>query len=160
MGKITQDNGRSFIPGSDMLEVLLVGDAAQVQNLRPDLSIADAAYQILKQRREPMKYRDLIQEVLALRGVQPGPGLAKVMAKAHTEISLDNRFLNQGNGMCGLREWSIKAPIYKVIELSPAERPKPGERLRRELELIDEEYQTEEIVEEEQMGEPEEPEEG
>lgn len=134
-------------------------DAVQPQNPRSDLSTVDAAYEILKDRREPMKYKDLVNEVLTLKNVKPGPSLPRLMAKAHTEISLDNRFLNRGSGLCGLREWTVKPPSYKVVEVSSADRPKPGERLRRELVVIDEDYQ-EEATEEEPVGEPEEPEVG
>ncbi|MEX0974583.1 MAG: DNA-directed RNA polymerase subunit delta [Bacillota bacterium] len=128
-------------------------------NPRGDLSVVDVAYQILKDRREPMKYKDLVEEVIAQRGPKPGQSLPKLMAKAHADISLDNRFLNRGSGMCGLREWTVKPPSYKVVEVLSGERPKPGERLRRELVTINEDDQ-EENAEEEPVGEPEEPEEG
>jgi DNA-directed RNA polymerase subunit delta len=128
------------------------------ENSRTDLSVVDVAYQILKDRREPMKYKELVEEVLSHKEPKPGQSLPKLMAKAHTEISLDNRFLNRGSGMCGLREWTVKPPSYKVVEVPTGERPKPGERLRRELVAIDEDYQ-EENTEEEPVGEPEEPEE-
>lgn len=133
--------------------------AVQPHNPRGEISIVDLAYGILKERREPMKYRDLVNEVLAQKNLKPGQSLPKLMAKAHTEISLDNRFLNRGSGLCGLREWTVKPPSYKVVEVSSADRPKPGERLRRELVVIDEDYQ-EEATEEEPVGEPEEPEVG
>ncbi|QUL97888.1 MAG: DNA-directed RNA polymerase subunit delta [Candidatus Fermentithermobacillus carboniphilus] len=136
-----------------------MADAVQFQNLRPDLSVTDMAYQILKERREPMRYRDLVETVLAARGVRSGQDLPKLMAKIHTEISLDNRFLSQGGGLCGLREWSVKPPAYKVLEVSSGDRPKPGERLRKELVTIDEDYQyEEELIDEEPIGEPEDPE--
>jgi len=138
---------------------MLVGDAIEYQNPRLDLSTVDVAYRILKDRREPMKYKDLVQEVLAQKGITSGAYMPRLMAKAHTEISMDNRFLNRGGGMCGLREWTVKPPSYKVVEISNAERPKPGERLRRELVVLDEDYQ-EEPSEEEPIGEPEEPEVG
>lgn len=134
-------------------------DAIEYQNPRLDLSTVDVAYRILKDRREPMKYKDLVQEVLAQKGMTSASNLPRLMAKAHTEISMDNRFLNRGGGMCGLREWTVKPPSIKVVELSNAERPKPGERLRRELVVLDEDYQ-EEPTEEEPIGEPEEPEVG
>lgn len=137
----------------------MVSDVVHAPIARTDLSVVDAAYQILKDRREPMKYKDLVEEVLAQRGLRPGQSLPKLMAKAHTEISLDNRFQSRGSGLCGLREWTVKPPSYRVIEVLTGERPKPGERLRRELVSIDEDYQ-EEAAEEEPVGEPEEPEEG
>ncbi|MGI6663472.1 MAG: DNA-directed RNA polymerase subunit delta [Bacillota bacterium] len=135
-------------------------DTVQPQSPRNDLSISDLAYNILKDRREPMKYKDLVSEVLALRNLKSGESLARLMAKAHTEISMDNRFLNRGGGLCGLREWTVKPPSYKVVEVSSADRPKPGERLRRELVILDEDYQADEGTEEEPVGEPEEPEVG
>jgi len=137
-----------------------VTDTVQPQSPRNDLSISDLAYNILKDRREPMKYKDLVSEVLALRNLKSGESLARLMAKAHTEISMDNRFLNRGGGLCGLREWTVKPPSYKVVEVSSADRPKPGERLRRELVVLDEDYQADEGTEEEPVGEPEEPEVG
>ncbi len=109
------------------------------QNLRPDLSVADIAYHILKDRREPVKYRELVEQVLELKGLKPGQNPAKVKARIHTEISIDSRFMNQGSGLCGLREWTVKPPAYKVLEISTGSSVKPGERLRKELAVITEE---------------------
>ncbi len=136
-----------------------MSELVQTSSPRGDLSVVEMAYQILKDRREPMKYKELVEEVLNQKGLKPGQSLPKLMAKAHTEISLDNRFLNRGSGLCGLREWTVKPPSYKVVEVLSGERPKPGERLRRELVTIDEDYR-EENTDEEPVGEPEEPEEG
>ncbi len=136
-----------------------MSDAIQFQSPRAKPSVGDMAYRVLKERREPMKYKDLVHEVLIQRGVLPGPDFSRLMAKTHTDLSLDNRFLNRGGGMCGLREWTVKPLAYKVVELSNAERLKPGERLRRELVTVDEGYQNEQ-PQEETLGEPEEPEEG
>jgi DNA-directed RNA polymerase delta subunit len=72
--------------------VVLVADAVQPQNPRSGLSISEMAYSILKDRREPMKYKDLVNEVLAQKNLKPGESLARLMAKAHTEISLDTGF--------------------------------------------------------------------
>lgn len=154
MSRITEGKLPETLQG-----VVLVADAVQPQNPRSDLSFVDAAYGILKDRKEPMKYKDLVNEVLAQKNLKPGQSLSRLMAKAHTDISLDTRFLNRGSGMCGLREWTVKPPSYKVVEVSSADRPKPGERLRRELVVIDEDYQ-EETTDEEPVGEPEEPEMG
>ena len=109
-------------------------EADQPQNLRPDLSVADIAYQILKDRKEPMGYKDLVEQVIYIKGVNPSQDLAKVRAKIHTEISVDGRFKSQPGGLWGLREWVVKPPPYKVIEPHTGDKPKLVERLRKELE--------------------------
>lgn len=148
-------------------------EADQPQNLRPDLSVADIAYQILKDRKEPMGYKDLVEQVIYIKGVNPSQDLAKVRAKIHTEISVDGRFKSQPGGLWGLREWVVKPPPYKVIEPHTGDKPKLVERLRKELEtetieevfevadvaddlvLEDEEEEDESLI----VEEPEEPEE-
>lgn len=136
-----------------------MSDLVQLPGHRNGEPMADIAYRILKDRHEPMKYKDLVKEVLSQKGVLPGQTQSRIMAKAHTEISMDSRFHNRGGGMCGLREWTIRPSLYKVVQVTNVERPKPGDRLRRELTVLDEDYQ-EESQEEEPVGEPDEPEEG
>ncbi len=127
-------------------------------------SMTDIAYRILRERREPMKYKDLVHEVLSQRGLLPGQSSSRIMAKAHTEISMDSRFHNQGGGLCGLREWLKKPSSYQVVRLASTERPKPGDRLRRELTVLDDdddyEEEDDEPQDEEPLEEPEDPEEG
>jgi DNA-directed RNA polymerase subunit delta len=103
------------------------------QDVKQDLSVADVAYRILKQRREPMKYKDLVEQVLEHKGLRPGQNPAKMKARIHTEINIDSRFVNQGSGLCGLREWTVKPQSYKVLEVPAGGRLNPGERLRKEL---------------------------
>ena len=67
-------------------------EGTQPRNLGPDLSAADLAYQILKDRREPIGYKELVDQVMAVKGLPSGQDIAKVKAKIHTEISVDGRF--------------------------------------------------------------------
>jgi DNA-directed RNA polymerase subunit delta len=115
-----------------------VQGTVQQHDLRPDLSVADIAYRILKERREPMKYKELVEQVLEQKGLRPGQDPAKTKARIHTEINIDSRFVNQGSGLCGLREWTVKGQSYKVLEVPTGGRPNPGERLRKELVAVTE----------------------
>jgi DNA-directed RNA polymerase subunit delta len=135
-----------------------MSDMVHSPSPRPGQSIADVAYLILKERHEPMKYKDLINEIIAQRGLRPGQSVAQLMAKAHTEISLDYRFQNRGGGMCGLTEWTAKPPSHRVVSLSQGvvERRRPGDRLRREMVMTDQQYE-EDLTEDEPLEEPEEP---
>ncbi|HWR40092.1 MAG TPA: DNA-directed RNA polymerase subunit delta [Patescibacteria group bacterium] len=61
------------------------------------------AYQTLKQGNRAMYFRDLINEVVKVKG---GAASAQVIAEVHTRINMDSRFLHMGKGMWGLVEWS------------------------------------------------------
>lgn len=69
----------------------------------PNLSLSDIAYQILKDRGEPIYFRELITQVLALKPIS-GRDLGHQIAAVHTELNMDNRFVHQSGGMWALRE--------------------------------------------------------
>lgn len=122
--------------------------------------IKDVAYHILKERKEPVKYKDLVNEIVQKRGLREGQTMAQFMAKAHTEISMDYRFQSRGQGMCGLTEWTAKPPAHRVITLpqSVSERQRAGDRLRREMMSAGEDYVEEETADDELLEEPDDPE--
>jgi DNA-directed RNA polymerase delta subunit len=95
-----------------------------------------------------MGYKDLVEQVIYIKGVHPGQNLAKVKAKIHTEISVDGRFKSQPGGLWGLREWVVKPPPYKVIEPHTGDKPKLVERLRKELEteIADEVFEVSDVA--------------
>ena len=67
-------------------------------------SESDIAHQILRQEGNPIHFRDLINQVLAVKG-----GLiysrGHAMAEVHTQINIDSRFTHMGKGIWGLTEW-------------------------------------------------------
>lgn len=65
----------------------------------------DAAYQILKERGEPMEVQDLLDEVLATLGLDRE---GRQVAQIYTELNLDVRFQYRGNKEWGLREWASR----------------------------------------------------
>lgn len=91
------------------------------------MSVTDIAFCILKNRGQSMHFKELIAEVMRVKAInQENPG--RLIAQMHTEINLDSRFLHQGNGEWGLREWLPKQS--KVIKIRPevstgAARPRP-----------------------------------
>jgi len=128
------------------------------EGLRPDMSVTDLAYCILKGRGKAVHFKELIQEIMRVKDLaQENPG--RLIAQIHTEINLDSRFLHQGNGEWGLRDWLPKGGA-KVVKIRPTttgpSRPRPNlspldeegfeedeeeqERGEEELEETDEEY--------------------
>lgn len=85
------------------------------EELRPDMSVTDLAYCILKNRGKPLHFKELINEILQVKALpQESPG--RLAAQIHTEINLDSRFLHQGGGEWGLRDWQPKAGT-KVVRI-------------------------------------------
>lgn len=92
------------------------------------MSVTDIAYCVLKGHGKPLHFKELIQEILKVKPVRDdNPG--RILAQMHTEINLDARFVHQGGGEWGLRDWQPKSGT-KVVRIRPATAPP---RMRREL---------------------------
>lgn len=116
-------------------------------NLKPDMSVTDLAFTILKKHGKPMHFKELISEVMQVKAIsQENPG--RLIAQMHTEINLDSRFIHQGGGEWGLREWQPKTA--RVVHIKPdgtaGRVSRAPLRLEHELDDIGEE-------EEEDLGE-------
>ncbi|MFZ5816777.1 MAG: DNA-directed RNA polymerase subunit delta [Bacillota bacterium] len=95
--------------------------------LRPDMSVTDLAFTILKNYGKPMHFKQLISEVMRVKAInQENPG--RLIAQMHTEINLDSRFIHHGNGEWGLREWQPKSS--KVVKIRPEGSTPAGSRSR------------------------------
>lgn len=93
--------------------------------MRPDMSVTDLAYFILKNRGQTLHFKELIAEIMRIKAIGPeNPG--RLIAQMHTEINLDSRFLHQGSGEWGLREWQPKSA--KVVRLRPETPAAPATR--------------------------------
>lgn len=94
--------------------------------LRPDMLVPDIAFCILKNRGKAVHFKELITEIMSVKAInQENPG--RLIAQMHTEINLDSRFIHQGNGEWGLREWLPKGS--KVLKIRP-EATAPPKRSR------------------------------
>lgn len=116
-------------------------------DLKPDMSVTDLAYTILKKHGKPMHFKQLISEVMQVKAIhQENPG--RLIAQMHTEINLDSRFIHQGGGEWGLREWQPKSAKVRT-------RPESGQDADEavldedELDLVGEEEEEEEELEDE-----------
>ncbi|MGI5838874.1 MAG: DNA-directed RNA polymerase subunit delta [bacterium] len=99
--------------------------------VRPRLQRADIAYAILKERREPLHYKQLAEQIFQAGDAGPEEGRQRLIASILTDINLDNRFFHYGGGLWGLREWSPKQKPQRVPLLAPLhkrQREDPDER--------------------------------
>lgn len=78
------------------------------------ISESDVAYQILREHKAPMHYRELITAVLEHLG-RDTTITGSMLAQIHTEINLDSRFDFLGKGMWGLQIWAPKPASREVV---------------------------------------------
>ncbi|MHB1610095.1 MAG: DNA-directed RNA polymerase subunit delta [Sulfobacillus sp.] len=69
------------------------------------MQTTDAAYEVLKKHGQAMDIHDLLDEALALLGLDREPRKA---AKLYTDLNLDVRFQYRGNSQWSLKEWLPK----------------------------------------------------
>ncbi len=82
----------------------MVMDNLTGEEINPHMSEADLAHAILKAKGTPLYFRDLFEQVMAIKPIT-GKDLEHIMAGIHTELNLDARFIHIGKGVWGLREW-------------------------------------------------------
>ena len=68
------------------------------------MSEVDVAYHILAQKKVPVHYKELIQEVIEAKH-KPVQSLAMAISEIYTMMNMDSRFHYEGEGKWGLTEW-------------------------------------------------------
>lgn len=69
-----------------------------------ELPMVDVAFHILKAVNKTFKYRELMDEVAKVKGIQGDEILDKI-AQLYTEINIDGRFACVGKNEWGLKRW-------------------------------------------------------
>lgn len=87
--------------------------ARSTQELK-QMPLVELAWEILKFKKEPYYFRDLMKEIQALRGMSEDE-VMEVIARLYTEINIDGRFVCIGHNVWGLRRWY---PVDKGPEKS------------------------------------------
>ncbi|KPV42792.1 DNA-directed RNA polymerase subunit delta [Alicyclobacillus ferrooxydans] len=86
------------------------------------LPLVEIAYELLKAKKEPIYFRDIMEEIRTLRGMTEEEAM-DVIARLYTEINIDGRFIHLGQNVWGLRRWY---PVEKANE-----RPQSSKRFVR-----------------------------
>jgi DNA-directed RNA polymerase subunit delta len=69
-----------------------------------ETAMVDLAFHILKEKGEPMQYRNIMEEVARLKGFSDEE-IQHYIAQLYTEINIDGRFVCVGKGTWGLKSW-------------------------------------------------------
>ena len=86
------------------------------------LPLVEIAYELLKAKKEPIYFRDIMEEIRTLRAMTEEEAM-DVIARLYTEINIDGRFIHLGQNVWGLRRWY---PVEKANE-----RPQSSKRFVR-----------------------------
>lgn len=68
------------------------------------MPLVEIVYEILKVRKEPLYFRDLMKEIQELRSLSDEQ-VTDVIARVFTEINIDGRFICVGQNVWGLIRW-------------------------------------------------------
>lgn len=109
-----------------------------VKDFDPSLAETELAYQILKASGEAKNFRDLMQQVFAVKSIPFDNH--QLMAAIHTQINLDNRFAFLGQGNWGLREWTQGRVVRRTVPILGRNTPIRRRSLQDEMEYEDGEY--------------------
>lgn len=93
------------------------GKTLEEKGFDSSLTPTDLAYQILLRHGKPIHYKELIDQILAIKALR-SDNPHRLAAQIHTEINLDNRFVHMGQGLWGLRKWAPRQQS-RVVTLLP-----------------------------------------
>ncbi|MCF8565628.1 DNA-directed RNA polymerase subunit delta [Alicyclobacillus tolerans] len=108
------------------------------------LPLVELAWEILKARKEPFYFRDLMNEIQALRGMTEEEAM-DVIARLYTEINIDGRFICIGQNVWGLKRWY---PVDKTADKASSKRfvRASGDAFSDDDEDIDEDFDEDDLT--------------
>lgn len=102
-------------------------------------SMVDIAYELLKEKGEPMLYADIMEQVASKKGFTQSE-TEELIAQLYTEVNIDGRFVCVGRNLWGLKSWF---PIDQSSDSAVAANVKEDD-LAQELDEMDEDLDFEE----------------
>lgn len=107
------------------------GKVSLIQALSPEqtaeMAMVDLAHMLLTDSGEPLTFQQILQRVGELKSMTQEQ-IDQMMVQVYTEINLDGRFVNIGDGLWGLKKWY---PVEQYDDVSPA--PTTGKSKRKLL---------------------------
>ncbi|GGA46084.1 DNA-directed RNA polymerase subunit delta [Kroppenstedtia guangzhouensis] len=100
-----------------------------------ETAMVDIAYHILREKGEPMLYREIMGEVAGLKGFSEEE-TRSLIAQLYTEINIDGRFICVGKSLWGLKRWY---PTEQATDAAVAQNVKEDDSDELEEDPFDEE---------------------
>lgn len=111
----------------------------ELESINPGLPEVDIIYQVLKSSAETQgkSLKELLQTVFKLKGWSLDDH--KKMAAIHTQLIFDNRFINLGQGLWGLKEWKQAKVVRRNLSYGSRSIPYHRHSLREVFEIEEKE---------------------
>ncbi|WP_245628094.1 DNA-directed RNA polymerase subunit delta [Shouchella shacheensis] len=131
------------------------------------MSMVETAYVLMKEKRQPYNFFDLLEEVAAVKELSKAQ-VEERISFLYTDLNIDGRFLTLGDNTWGLKVWYPQEQAEEEITHSakPAKRRKPANdedetfdldgEFEEEDEFEDLEDELDELADEEDQDEGEE----
>ncbi|WP_276705237.1 DNA-directed RNA polymerase subunit delta [Caldibacillus debilis] len=116
-----------------------------------EMSLTEIAYEILSEKKQPLPFRELLDEVAALLGM-PEEKKEEIAAQFYTDLNIEGKFLNIGGNTWGIKSWF---PVDQIEdEIVPTVRSKKKAKLDEDEGLDDlDQYEEEDLAYEEELDE-------
>nr|WP_206529687.1 DNA-directed RNA polymerase subunit delta [Brevibacillus sp. SYP-B805] len=79
------------------------------------MALVDIAYEILKETNRPYNFRELMDEIAALRNLSEQEKMGMI-AQVYTEVNIDGRFVCIGENTWGLKRWYPTETVEETQE--------------------------------------------
>lgn len=80
-----------------------------------EMAMVDIAYEILRETNRSFNFRELMEEISALRGLTTEQTMS-LIAQVYTEVNIDGRFVCIGENNWGLKRWYPTETIEETQE--------------------------------------------
>lgn len=139
------------------------GKVSLIQALSPEqtaeMAMVDLAHMLLTDSGEPQTFQQILQRLAELKNMSQEQ-IDQMIVQIYTEINLDGRFVNIGDGLWGLKKWY---PVEQYDDVTPT--PSTSKSKRKllsdddfdDLDVYDldedyvDEYEDEELFEDEEV---------
>ncbi|WP_412675602.1 DNA-directed RNA polymerase subunit delta [Alkalihalophilus marmarensis] len=108
-----------------------------------ELSMVEVAYALMKEKRQPYYFTDLVKEISEIKGMKKAE-VNQRMSFLYTDLNIDGRFLTLGDNNWGLKSWYPHEQSEEEITspVNPRKKAKSDdEDLDDDLEVFDDEFE-------------------
>jgi DNA-directed RNA polymerase subunit delta len=102
-----------------------------------DMSLIEVAYELLKSKKEPMAFNDIMGEVAKLLDLSEEQVKSKI-AQFYTDLNIDGHFIGLGDNRWGLRSWyPVDQYEEEVVTVIKPKKKKAKKKVDDDLDLED-----------------------